>query len=1074
MPLKSCGIPEITETELERLQVDPNKKTELQQRIDNLQAVLKAGQAGVSNPRRLDTQAIAVINNRNIRRVGESIRTMAFKPEQANAFQRFLTRELGVVHQYLGISDEFSSMGWARESINRIRRVWSGGISQQFRTIGAVQYAHKHYGEVVRLLRSKGLRTDQIDRITTDLVEKMFYPIIRGSQNLPPRTLAVLDKKYGMFWDDLINKYGLSPAEANHLLEVGEKMAGIQHRIAVMAEDAGIAGSDDLWNAYPRILSDAAERRVNWRHVDRNTVGWNTGESEPVTELLLKSRTADKFVVEDEALLDLVLRQLGSEDTGNPRHYFELAGLEPDSGVADLLDSDHALPLVISAALKNRHSEVVGRLIDTGLLGKLPLSTAETFEALRDTLKFPFDNLREVFAVDWETGMRVQREQLEMLAKKSGFVNLMVSEAISGNWGVSAATRNANPSQYGSWVPLREAIDPRILNTSFQSFNPMVGNLYVHPMIADLSRSMQAVQMSPQAMGVFGRILNSMGTTFKSMALASVEYLPRQVWQTLISLGAAGGNIAMLPVNIVRFGLYQLLGDNHPELAAKLFNNTRKRYRLSNGQLLTELELVRYLQDSGYLSRFEPLTGDAVNPQGYHSFNIQAQLKYLAHTFRTESPLRGLQETIEIGSQYLNKLTYPIAWSNNWMNNAGAFTAVESLTRIRNGSIPEHILHTGGRLPTMRFGTYGTVEEAVQHASKYFFFYDDTTAINRDIGRFVIPFWGFSSRNIPSVVRYAVRHPSRFYAWQRAYALANRPVQDDEWLNEGSVDEWMLHANPIWFKTPDGYFAIPMESIDPLNSAVNWIKEPLEAVSNHFGLWSQHSVQTTRSRLEQQPWSESHTNSALTSLLEKSYPHWRLLAAEVTGRHSLGFPLQEGETVDEFLGIRVSPRTRLWLETLMPVLSTLNRYNPGNVFGTPPQYNVQDGQWTLGEPSFAGVPRSSRDRFQTDNPYRNLQFIGVKVYPVDVYMNAGLTFDQLQFSVREGNRMIEGMRSDLARLPEGLRAQRETEIAQVEYIVNQTREDLRKFEAFMRREGLNPYQAYDKLRSSNIRVGDLR
>ena len=1081
--LFSCNLPAITSDNLKKLDIDENQKTEIERRFNLLQAQLKVSQVG-GNPRvKMRQQEIATINNQNMIRVGESIRSVAFKQSNAQGLQGFLARDMAIVHDWMGMGRDFTNAGWVRESMNRIRRLWRGGINDMIRRYGMIEYTRKTYAPLVDMLKKKGLRQDQIDRILTDAIEKSMYPIMRNSQNLGQRGLELLDQKYRNFIDSLYNVYHLTDPEVKSLVDAGEGMAQVYHRLATAAQDAGInVNETEVWGYFNRILSTDAERRYTWKWEDENHIRWNDNSATPVTESLLKSRTTSQYIVEDEVLLDYVLRSIGEQDGQDPTYYYKLVTGEPDGGIGDVLDSNYGLSKVVGAILERNHPEVVESLIDSGLLSKVPFSTVEIFEHMRQTLDFPFENLREVFAVDWNVGLRTYREQLGKVAEESGFVNLVLKEAIEGNWGVNTLKRTQNPSLYSGWVPLREVIHPRILNKSFQSYNPLLGDLYIHPTVAALAKAQQELVLSPSGLSSFGRIIRSINTRFKQLALASLEYIPRQVWQNLIAVGAAGGNILTMPIAASKFFMYNAFAHSNPELAGRLFNNTAKRYRLADGTLLTELELVRHLEDVGILSRFEPLTGRELNPASYSPNGVKRQARYLIHTLRNEGVPRTLEEATEFSGGLLDRVTYFLAYTNNLLNNIGVFNTIESTTRYVGDTSPlRQGIHRAGTLTSASLKSYETVDEAIENARQFFFFYDDMTYYDRTISNYVIPFWGFLSKNIPNVVRYAARHPNRFMAWQRVYALANAPVQDDEWMNEGSVDEWMLHSNPIWFKIPGGrpdgrdeYFASPLESIDPLNSALNWIGAPAQAVAEHFGIWTEHTVRTTRTRVGEHPWMSTGTNKALQGLMEQTYPLWKGIAAEVSGEDLRGVPLDEGATVDSFLGVRMSPRLEMWLTTLAPVLRTIDTVNPNDMFGTPAQYDVNTGQWMQGQPSWAGVPRTSRDNFGTNNRYEMLRYLGIKIYPVDVYMNAGLTYDTLTVDIIEGRKAVAKMKENAMLLPEGrLKQERLAEIAEYEYIIEQSREDLRRFGDFMRREGLNPRQAYDRMRVRNTRIGDL-
>lgn len=1067
----NCPVLALNEDNLRKLELDPNDKTEIERRFQALQQLLRVGSTGTSNPNKLSQATISNINTDNMVRVGEAISSNTLKPSAVNGNNRRLARDFGVVKQWMGLGDEYTEQGWVRESISRIQRLWRGGMRETLQRMGVNETFRRAYEPLVARMRALGLRTDQIDRITSNAVELGFYPFLQNAQSLAPRGRQIMIGKYNTYIEEM-RALGLPQQMIDDVLSAGNEVAQTNHRILQAIQDAGInVAETPMFGYLPRIMSEEASMRFNWKWRDEHSITWNDGTDSAITEGFLKGRNTSEFIVEDEVLLDFLLRNLGKQDHDDPLYYYKLVD-ENASTIGDVLDNRYGLAQVVKEMLERNHSNVVEALIDSNLLSKVDFTTVEIFDYIRETLNFPFDNLREVFATDWRTAMRTYQTQLEEVAAQTGFVNLLVKEATSGTWGITALQRASNPD-YSNWVPLRGVLDPRILNKTFQNNNPVLGDIYVHPVAAELAVAAQKLQMSPQHMGSLARAFASINSTFRKLALATIEYLPRQFWQVAISNAAAGGSIINLPIYVSKMIMYEI-SSHFPNIGnpSRLFDNTKPAVRTADGKVLTEWEAFQWGLSTGILTRFDPVGGQ-VSPGKYNSLPVRDSLRYLGHTLTEQGIPRTIEEATTALTRVIDRAYYPLAIGNNIMNNAAAFNTLMSVTKRQTAF--DEAIRIGSSLSALSVKSFDTLDEAFEHARNYFFLYDDYTYLDEGIRTFVIPFWGYLGKAIPAAVRYAIRHPSRFYAHQQLYALANAPVQDDEWLNEGSVQEWMLHSNPVYFRVPglrddgrDSYFVIPFESLDPFNSALTWAEQPAQAVLERFGIWNEHIVRTTRERVD-----SSRTNTLLNQMLEETFPIWKAAASEIRGEDLLGRPLQEEGRVNEYLGLRMEPRTAMWIETLLPIVGSVNRLNPGNVFGTPSRYDPFKQEWTLGEPSWAGVPRSSRDNFQTNNPYAALRYAGIKVYPVDVYLNSGHTYDSLSIAIGEMDKLLSAMETDLIRLPEELRGQREREIAELQYIREQTLEDMKKFGDFMKREGLNPRAAYDTLRQQNLRIGDL-
>ena len=1078
--LTKCEIKAPTTDNLNKLGItDPNAPTEIENRVRKLQALLNQMTVSVSPGRNLTIQEITETNTRNMIRAAEAVTTEVLKPRNGRNFADMLARDFGIVTEWLGVGDRYTEAGWVRTSLQRIQRLYKGGAIQAFRRYGFQAKTEALYRDLVRMLKKRGIRQDEIDYITYNALELGYFPHLRNTQYVNQNAMQLMDKKYNNFLNELGSRFHLSKQEADFVMKQGASAAALNHQIASLVRDMGIElGETPMWGYIHRATSTEAKMRFNWKYEDDNLnkIRWNDNSLESPAEVFLRSRNTNQFVVEDEVLLDLVIRTLGDAH-GDPLYYYRKAGVE---SIADVLDTNYGLSSLLGNILESEHPYVMEALLDNHLLSKVPYTTTEVFDYIRGTLKFPFEGIREVFAADWGTAMGLYRKALEDEAAKSGFISMMVQRVHDGAWGVSTVTAASNPELYKGWVPLRQALDEGILSRNYQRHSTAtLDNFLVHPVVARQAKAMQEIMMSPYNLGNIARVISHFNRIWRSMVLSTVEYIPRQIWQTFISTGAAGGDLLALTSNLLKLG-GATVSRNH---FVNMLDNSRKLYKLRNGRLLTQRELYNHLEEIGLIEQaFDPATTVPLTKRysGSGGMNwFKKHLRYLADTMSKEGILRTLEE----GSANLADLSSPIMnaimHTNVIMNNVGAFSAAESLLRQETASGPSHFLRTVRSIPTGGVSKFETVEDVVDHLRHYFYQYDDVTWYDRQFRTFAIPFYGFLSKNVPAIVRYMVRHPSRFLAHQRMYQLMNYPVQDDEWLNEGSVDQWSMDANPIYWKVeggrPDGrdaYFVLPMEPIDPVMSGVNFIGEPIQGLLNHMGIFRDSTVRTTGERLKDFPWAQTQSNRMWNEMLERVYPLYQSAVATFKGEDLFGRNIDQE---NEFLGFRVSNGTRMWLETMLPILATINRYNPGGFRGTPDRYNIDTGTWELGEPGWLGNRMSGQDTFNQNNPYAGLQYLGIKVYPVDVYLNSGRTVDQLRISITEGRKYVQRLHEQAALQSNTTEAQKlEARANAYQYAIDQTTEDLLRFERFMRENGIdNPRTAYERLRVRNVRIGDL-
>jgi hypothetical protein len=816
--------------------------------------------------------------------------------------------------------------------------------------------------------------------------------------------------------------------------------------------------------------------------MNQGNVTFDNGDIAPITDVLNKSRLTHEYTVEDEVLLDYVLRHVSSQKYGSPVALYEQATGVSGAGIADVLDSHQSL----LRSFLDVAPDTLDSLVDSGLLSKLPLPATDIVRELGRVYDFPFEGLREVFAVDWDKGMEIYSSNLERLAHKSGYVNQLVKNSIDGNWGVPRSVVISDTTgRYTGFVPLvsYDAAVPGVLPSTLLSqmglsatrqreMGLMLEHTYVHPTVAKLARSSLQLQISPEALGTAGRFFHQINTSFSGLAVATLEYVQRQFWNTIAAQHAGEGNILSVP----KYATIMMLAQARGVPIQSMLDDSRQLYKLQDGTRLSERGLWNYLADSGFLSKEEPLTGELLNPGGYHNWNplaVSRNLRWMSNTVHQHNGWLKLLEELGVGaSAAIDQVTYPIKWANNWLDNAGRFAMITSIASERGlGDIPRAIL-------SQSIKKTDTVEDAVQHAGNFYFQYDDITQTDSFVSRFLIPFWGFHAKNIPASVRFVMRHPTRFMAYQRLYALANRPVANDQdgMLTEGTTPGWLMQQTSIYFRTPRGYFAVPMGSLDPISSGLQWVTDPASATLEHMGIFPNASPKATGDRLRSNP---TNTDNAIMNMLDNTYPVFKAIAHQVANQDNFGRPLDEGARVTTFLGYRMAPSMRMWLETLVPSLGTLNRVNPGNRFGTPLNRDPQTGEWSPGTPSqmplSGGAPRSDRDNFQTNNPYTWASAAGVKVYPVDVYLNAGYSYDELRRTVLDTKRFQRSLEDGLLQLEPGsdVYHQQEFKIQETQRLLDATVNDMNNLEDWARVHGFNVRQAVDKLSESNRRIGDL-
>jgi hypothetical protein len=1081
MPPVNCPIPNVDEDTLRQHDIDPDRLTEVQRRIIKLHEVIGGSIVGSD----VASEALAQSTRRqllnNMEQAMEMVEPIALNPRMGRNIQERLARDMAISKQAFGLGDEYTRAGWVRESMNRARRLWRGGLNRALREMGAAQTISRGQKELTSLLDKASVPRHFRPYIRMQVAELGWTPTL--IDNLPINAVGRgwLEGRRARFLEELSSRFHLTPDDAIAAMHIGERVARVNDQVNAIVSGAGmsIERADNLLGYFKGIVSDEAVQRFNWRYTDENRASlvWNDGTESSIADVYMTSRNTNAFQVQDEALLDFVLRKVSEINFGSATALYEQASGVVGAGIGDVLDNQQVMRRTFAEVI-DRHPHVMEHLVDSGLVAKLPLTSAEIHDVLKTQFQMPFRKLEDLFLTDWNKAWDIYHKHLEFAAERSGFVHHLVANVASSNWGISRAQFLSDPETFGDFVPLLRArgndvgVIPEWLVPTGAD-NKMLQSLYVHPVAADLARSAIELQLSPNMLGTVARTILDFTRTWRGLAIMGTSYMQRQVINTAVALGAGGGNLLSLPIYSAKMMMAAVTNRNITDF----LDNATPRFRTEAGELLTEAQTWDYLTDIGYLNRWEPLTGDVLSAPHFNIWN----LKSVYNSFREEGLVRSLQLMGMTGGDLLSKASFPFRVLNAVMDMAGRFGGVTSSMRRADANFPSQFMQSVGRLPSgQAFRTFASIDAAVEHWQNYFFYYDDFTRLDRRLSNWVVPFWGFHSKNLPSSLRHVIRHPSQYVAYQRLFALANSPVAGDDTLNEATVPAWMMQTEPIYFRQPDGsYFGIPMTGLDPYASALKFFEEPAQAVLDLMGVWSEHPIRSTSDRLKDMPWDDSATNVRLAQVFDNLYPHWQTLASTISGSDRFGRPLSGGAKTTSFLGYETTPLVRLWFETLVPLTSTVNRINPGGVFGTSTYRDPFTNEVRIGRgsrmPGAGQVPRSDSDRFYENNPHSRWQYAGITIYPVDWALNAGYTFDDLNFNISEGRRFQVGLERDLLRMEPGSQAyiKQQRQIDEINYLINVTREDLRRLDAWALERGLNIEAAAAQLRATDIKIGDL-
>lgn len=257
-------------------------------------------------------------------------------------------------------------------------------------------------------------------------------------------------------------------------------------------------------------------------------------------------------------------------------------------------------------------------------------------------------------------------------------------------------------------------------------------------------------------------------------------------------------------------------------------------------------------------------------------------------------------------------------------------------TPVKIGSALEDNRRLGFFVRRLREGD--SAEDAARTVANALYDYGDLTEWEKNLRRFAIPFYSWYRKNIPAQFKNLAKHPGKIAALPKIkgtiegdYAVDPQNPQDNT-AYESRTPDWMESSLPVrWRQTPDGkeeYFVLG--NWIPSADLFRFMGDPQNAISNIM----------------------SNVNPPMkvaTELLWKNQDFFRqrpidMLRDPEAGLFEQGGPLRGNERTN-YLGQNMATTTAKATE-LLPIsriLSTLDRMNPGDMFGETRPYHDEVG-----------------------------------------------------------------------------------------------------------------------------------
>lgn len=899
------------------------------------------------------------------------------------------------------------------------------------------------YKKVRKAIRDGGahIPKDTIDRMWLDAVELARVPVAHrkvSAGKLTPGAYRTMSNKYDAFLKR-VSSYGLGQETVKVLLSEAEEVNKAFEDLHAIGDLAGL-DVGDVTNSgisyMPRQFTEDFKFRLR-RMDDDVEAAFQKAPALGVDAAFLRSRTTYDLGVEDEFILASVLGLVDSKRIGTLQKQIdnvtdellrqdlldELAELRFDATeqLAPLLDDNGAL----SRELADLPTPVIERLVDSGVLSKVPMTTTEVADRLMREYDLPYSGIDDLLMVDPRAAYNKAKAQLSAQLEKTFALRGMSKDAITNGWGVTPQMARVMP-EYASFKPIK----PSVLQKA--GINPnTVTPLHYHPLVADTIQSMFEVATDPATLGSFAATWQYIWDLSKKQVLTTTGFLGRHVLQLQFTAAMAGTNMAQVIPSIqdwVRFSQRGLDGLSQAPKYTIGGNAYSLRDIVSEG-------LKRGVLDTGTGVGVDVVLGSlgsqALNP---------AKIAQAMHNWGSIATGRGALprvvngqvrwDFVEYGAGLLKRGTDELASKVMgpavWLEQAYKLAFIRTKLDLSIGNQMGQFL-VGGR-PRQ----YNSLDDIFNEVGDYYLDYGTRGKGDDLIARNVAPFWMYMSRSMPAVYRHMLRHPQQFVLWNRLYSLASEEVRENWNPPEGGLAEWQQGAfGNVYLPHPEDtgdktrLIHIPFHAIDPIADVLNRTDNVAQSILRVLGFESDSNVKEQLKRID-----PTQSQNVLRDTLGQ-FATGKAIFAALTLEDDRGRSLVQGPD-DQWatllglpvLGGRFSPLTRYMIENTLPSVANLDRWNPGEVFGVREQRNAAGEVVREAQPSVFGFQREVADSDVDDlrGAYGPTGFLD----RVNILRAAGVTLNSIDtavgmgFTVRDMNRAAKEHKKNFTRISKAL------------------------------------------------------
>ena len=753
-------------------------------------------------------------------------------------------------------------------------------LSAQFQFSQVVRDTHAEY---LRIATPKGLTRQQLDRNWLDLVDLgLDQRPIELNQNGTTRWQQQRKATYQQRLVERLTEQGFTPDEINQLRDMLRRQAAVYDG-ALGVASVNRVQIDELDGRYnprfytPEMADIMRKARIEEmglnpnstqyfssgsdRLMSRNTFEWGVNDELLLADALgmRQGQTPGRQLYRDMERIQKDYERLGTRITNRPkgrtdaqqaameRRFSEMSDrlAEVERGIAQ--GRVEALGALQEHLLDDRtltwdfvqmNSETLDRLVDNGVVGKLPLHTTRVLDVMVERYQLPdfiTGDVGRAVITDPVQSFNMYRDSLSRVMGDSMLINEMHVNAVYAGFGVTTEAYRANPAAYPGHRPMGTLMD----KYNIPSTNDAARGIYLDEYSFNQMDAILNLSTEPAATNALARVWNDYTRYWKTSILGNLDFVYRNSIESVIQGWRAGTNLAHVQPAMQYYRDFLRFGpDSLP--TEKMFGGGKYSVR----------DIFESLVQTGEIQMASPMTTSRVgfgtgasddyrrlrNMAGYSPTanlgrDATARMRYMAHQFTHGDIVGGTQSGLgNVAAAQRNvfsTVTAPLAFMTDSIRVANMFSTLDSGPRARIGQFM-----TGQRR------SFDNLVDAKRHLNEYIFRYDRGGLGDRMASR-VIPFWNYFSTSMPASLRNMIDNPAQHMAYQRLYAAVNGDAREDEEFSEAATAPWFGNQMPIVFRDPNGrdnmWFSVDMSRLDPHMDLIRRLSQSSDNIARARG-----------------------------------------------------------------------------------------------------------------------------------------------------------------------------------------------------------------------------------------------